>query len=176
VYGFTCYTLDRANLVLSLYHIHTNPIPPDGNCTAARGHLSPLNESDAIVCDPLQPWFCETGVSFLPCIVSTVSVETVISQDLSGKHGTLRGTPSGSIPPFSYDDEYLRFFPQPFSLLGRSVVVHFHNKTRIGCGNITSKIDGTENKDGKPNQRPGNYVTLVCLFSQSLFLAGSAVN
>ena len=42
-----------------------------------------------------------------------------------------------------FKDPYLFAFPQPLSWLGRSVVIHSSNATRLACGNITSPIDGT---------------------------------
>ncbi|GAA93469.1 uncharacterized protein L969DRAFT_47043 [Mixia osmundae IAM 14324] len=116
------------------YHIHTNPISADGNCASALGHLDPVSVTDYIACDPSQPWYCQEG-------------------DLSGKHGKLQGTVNGNTPAFSFIDPYVRFYPQPFSILGRSVVIHAPDLTRVTCGNITSNIDGTDL--GKPS----DYVT-----------------
>lgn len=57
---------------------------------------------------------------------------------MAGKHGALNGTDDGAIPAFAYSDAYVRFWPQDFSILGRSIVIHGFNKTRIAAGN--SKI------------------------------------
>jgi len=120
------------------YHIHTNPIASDGNCLSALGHLDPLNATDALVCNPLFAQYCEVG-------------------DLSGRHGKL----NGSLPVLniSYIDDYLRFWTQPFTLLGRSVVLHAPNSTRIACGNITSLVDGTATANGEPTFLSSNYTT-----------------
>lgn len=98
-----------------LYHIHTNPISPDGDCNSvsikylsaavtgprtdyvrlapqALGHLDPLNVTESITCDVNFPQYCQEG-------------------DLSGKHGMIKGTKSGVVPKFSYSDDYVRFFP-----------------------------------------------------------------
>ncbi|MBW0471012.1 hypothetical protein O181_010727 [Austropuccinia psidii MF-1] len=117
------------------YHIHTNPIGPDGNCTAALEHLNPKNASAN--CDFLKPEYCQVG-------------------DLSGKFGKI----SGAIGNFTahYIDPFLRFVPEAQSILGRSVVIHAPDSSRIACGNITSKLDGTETGDGKPTSKPSTYV------------------
>lgn len=44
------------------YHIHTNPIPSDGNCAGALAHLDPLNVGEVTVCDKDKPYLCQTGV------------------------------------------------------------------------------------------------------------------
>lgn len=120
------------------YHIHTNFISSDGNCSSALGHLDPLNATDALVCNPEFPQYCEEG-------------------DLAGRHGKL----NGSLPVLniSYVDNYLRFWPQPFSILGRSIVLHAPNSTRIACGNITSAVDGTATANGEPTFLSSNYTT-----------------
>ncbi|KAG9078786.1 hypothetical protein FRC06_008171 [Ceratobasidium sp. 370] len=110
------------------YHIHTNPIPADGNCTKAR-----------LVCDPAFPEYCQTG-------------------DLSGKHGKLNGTSTGEIDTFGYSDAFVRFYPEELSLLGRSIVIHSANKTRLACANITSFLDGTANASFEPTHRSSTYV------------------
>ncbi|KAG9082278.1 hypothetical protein FRC07_014259, partial [Ceratobasidium sp. 392] len=122
-----------------LYHIHTNPIPEDGNCTKALAHLDPLNVTEGFICDPAFPQYCQEG-------------------DLSGKFGKINGTNSGKVKDMSYDAGRVRWYPEPYSILGRSVVIHFSNKTRIACGNIYSRLDGTADKSGKPNGKPSNYV------------------
>ncbi|KAG8737696.1 hypothetical protein FRC10_007920 [Ceratobasidium sp. 414] len=121
-----------------LYHIHTNYIPADGNCTKALAHLDPLNVTEGFVCDPAFPSYCQTS-------------------NLSGKHGKLNGTESGKIESFGYYDDYVRFYPCSHSLLGRSIVIHADNKTRLACGNITSTLDGTADSSG-PTYKPSTYV------------------
>ncbi|KAG8959229.1 hypothetical protein FRC00_001808, partial [Tulasnella sp. 408] len=123
-----------------LYHIHTNPVGKERNCTVALGHLDPLHLTDSLVCDPAFPEYCQEG-------------------DLSGKHGKLNGTSSGEIDSFSYEDDYIRWYPQDLSILGRSVVIHAANKTRLACGDIISVIDGTATEDGHPTYKPSTYVT-----------------
>lgn len=120
------------------YHIHTNPISSDGNCASALGHLDPLAVTDGLICSPQFSQYCQEG-------------------DLSGRHGKLNGSePTLSV---SYVDNYVRFWPQPFSLFGRSVVLHLPNSTRIACGNITSTVDGTATAEGAPTFLSSNYTT-----------------
>uniref|UniRef100_A0A0S1MK79 superoxide dismutase n=1 Tax=Phakopsora pachyrhizi TaxID=170000 RepID=A0A0S1MK79_PHAPC len=120
------------------YHIHTNPISSDGNCSSALGHLDPLQVTDAVVCNGTAR-LCQIG-------------------DLSGRNGKLPG--KQSVANVSYTDKFLRFWPQPFTLLGRSIVIHAPNTTRIACGNITSVVDGTADNQGKPTNQSSNYVTV----------------
>ncbi|POW04128.1 hypothetical protein PSHT_11380, partial [Puccinia striiformis] len=78
------------------YHIHTNPISSDGNCASALGHLDPLAVTDGFVCNPQVSQYCQEG-------------------DLASRHGKLNG--SEATLNVSYIDDYLRFWPQPFSIL-----------------------------------------------------------
>lgn len=43
------------------YHIHNLPIGPDGNCTAAMGHLDPTNRGELYACDVANPQSCQAG-------------------------------------------------------------------------------------------------------------------
>jgi len=123
-----------------IYHIHTNPIPADGNCTKALAHLDPYNVTESIKCDPDLPQWCQEG-------------------DLSGKHGKLDGSDGGTIDFTEYSDAYIRFFPVEASILGRSIVIHSANKTRLACGNITSPLDGTSSEAGIATNHISNFVT-----------------
>lgn len=122
------------------YHIHTNPVSADGNCTSTKGHLDPLTVTDAVTCNPDDPSYCEEG-------------------DLSGKHGKMNGTTEGTVSAFGYTDDFLRFWPEQLSILGRSIVIHDRNKTRIACGNITSILDGTADESNQPTNKASTYVT-----------------
>ena len=57
------------------YHVHVNPVPADGNCTATGAHLDPYNRGVVTACDATKPESCQVG-------------------DLSGKYGNITG-PSG---------------------------------------------------------------------------------
>ncbi|KAG9039782.1 hypothetical protein FRB95_007209 [Tulasnella sp. JGI-2019a] len=123
-----------------LYHFHTNPISADGNCASALGHLDPMNVTESLTCDPAFPLYCQMG-------------------DISGKHGPLQGTTSGMVPRFAFSSNLVRFFPEDFSILGRSIVIHSANKTRLACGNITSVLDGTAYPNLKPTNKPSTFIT-----------------
>lgn len=63
-------------LIVSLlvYHIHDQPVPANGNCTATLAHLDPYVRGEQPPCDPTHPETCQSG-------------------DLSGKHGNVTGDP-----------------------------------------------------------------------------------
>jgi hypothetical protein len=56
-----------------MYHVHDQPIPPNGNCTAALAHHDPYKRPEKPLCDPSQPQTCQVG-------------------DLSGKYGNITGS------------------------------------------------------------------------------------
>ncbi|CAG8621850.1 9003_t:CDS:2 [Ambispora leptoticha] len=88
------------------YHIHVNPIT-NGNCTTAGGHLDPKNVTDAYTCAPPNLVACQLG-------------------DLSGKYGKLIPDSEGKNKT-SEVDEFLSWTDEAYSMLGRSVVIHFPN-------------------------------------------------
>ena len=59
-----------SDILPTVYHIHDQPVPADGNCTATLGHLDPFIRGEIPPCDPTQPETCQVG-------------------DLSGKHGNI---------------------------------------------------------------------------------------
>lgn len=151
------------------YHIHEARVPEfSGNtsraasiarCTIARAHFDPLNVTEEVICSPnatATHEYCQIG-------------------DLSGKHGRILPTANGTAADFSYVDPYLRFYPPAFSLLGRSVVIHGFNKTRLGCGNIVSMVDGSE--DGGNSTYVTSYAPNQPAPTVSASLAnGTAIN
>lgn len=54
------------------YHLHDQPVPPDGNCSSTLAHLDLYQRGQATACDMAAPETCEVG-------------------DLSGKHGKIDG-------------------------------------------------------------------------------------
>lgn len=58
---------------LQVYHIHENPVAPNGSCATVGGHLDPYNITDIPICNSTCPEDCQVG-------------------DLSGKHGAMSGT------------------------------------------------------------------------------------
>jgi hypothetical protein len=99
------------------YHIHVDPVPSDGNCSATLGHLDPYERGDTPACNASEPEICQAG-------------------DLSGKHGKMSPLP-GSSWQLSYFDMYLSTEPGDDAFFGnRSIVVHSNNKTRLACANF----------------------------------------
>lgn len=73
------------------------------------------------------------------------------------QHGKINATDGGKPKDITYLEEYLRFWPEPFSILGRSVVVEGSDGKRLGCGNIISLLDGTANESGLPTNKKSSY-------------------
>jgi hypothetical protein len=48
------------------WHIHTLPVPADGNCTATLGHLDPTNRGEYYMCDASAPETCQVGSKNFP--------------------------------------------------------------------------------------------------------------
>ncbi|KAL8895595.1 MAG: hypothetical protein Q9192_003544 [Flavoplaca navasiana] len=98
-----------------MYHIHDQPVPSNGNCTATLAHLDPYIRGEQPPCDPTHPETCQSG-------------------DLSGKHGNVTGDPFNT----AYLDLYLSTHEGPASFFGnRSIVFHTSNATRLTCANFT---------------------------------------
>ncbi|KAH8883595.1 Cu,Zn superoxide dismutase-like protein [Thozetella sp. PMI_491] len=96
------------------YHIHVNPVPADGNCTATGSHLDPFQREDTPACDATKPESCQVG-------------------DLSGKHGTT----FGPMAMDNYNDKYVALDPKNAAFFGnRSVVFHDKTSARIACANF----------------------------------------
>ena len=122
----------------SEYHIHEFPIPSDGNCTAAGGHLSPYGRPDTPPCDTAVPETCQPG-------------------DLSGKHGAISDTATKQGFQKQYLDLYLSTDPNSVSFIGnRSVVVHANNGTRLNCANFTQQVPD-QGGGGGNSSRPSGY-------------------
>jgi hypothetical protein len=97
-----------------VYHIHTLPVPADGNCSATLGHLDPTDRGEYHPCEMLAPETCQAG-------------------DLAGKHGNITGTELMT----SYQELYLSTTPgSPYFFGDKSLVVHTSNTTRLTCANF----------------------------------------
>ncbi|KAF8933576.1 hypothetical protein BGZ58_006259, partial [Dissophora ornata] len=118
------------------YHIHVKPVGPDNDCIATGGHLDPESIGATAKCNPAKPEKCQEG-------------------DLSGKHGELKATESGSIPTMSYVDHLLQFTGESSTIVGRSVVIH-NNGTRVACGDIlpvaAQRVSGSNNNSTSKDQ------------------------
>ncbi|KAI4173017.1 MAG: hypothetical protein LQ348_006650 [Seirophora lacunosa] len=98
-----------------LYHIHDQPVPANGNCTATKAHLDSYIRGEKPPCDPTQPQTCQDG-------------------DLAGKHGNITTSPFQT----AFLDLYLSTAQGPSSFFGnRSIVIHTSNTTRLTCANFT---------------------------------------
>lgn len=73
------------------------------------------------------------------------------------QHGKINATEGGKPKGIEYLDEFLRFYPQPFSLLGRSVVIEGADGKRLACGNIISLLDDTADAAGLPTNKKSKY-------------------
>ncbi len=62
------------NQSATVYHIHDQPVPANGNCTGTLAHLDPFVRGEVPPCDSTHPETCQVG-------------------DLSGKHGNITTTP-----------------------------------------------------------------------------------
>jgi hypothetical protein len=115
------------------WHIHTLPVPADGNCTATTSHFDPTNRGELVMCEAARPETCQAG-------------------DLAGKHGGKIATPS--VFSTSFVEPYLSTRPgSAYFFGGLSFVLHSTNTTRLTCanfvmvngtsGNATATVSGT---------------------------------
>ncbi|KAJ2401764.1 hypothetical protein GGI23_001177 [Coemansia sp. RSA 2559] len=112
------------------FHIHTNFVPTDGNCTGTGGHFNPNKIAATVKCDPSNvKGTCELG-------------------DLAGVFGNITGDANGKFDG-KFDATFLSFTGSD-SILDRSIVIHNAAGARIACGNITAYVldsDNTSNSD-----------------------------
>ena len=129
-----------------VYHIHENPVPDSKDCDGTGLHLNPYNASP-ICDDQLDNSYCQVG-------------------DLSGKHGTFNSTCFET----TYVDPYLSLdYNSVASIIGKSVVFHFANLTKIACSNIKVASRTRTNdllQDYKENN-PEQYTKLYDLLNSS---------
>ncbi|KAL1881322.1 hypothetical protein Daus18300_001175 [Diaporthe australafricana] len=103
-----------------VYHVHMEPVPPDGNCNATLAHLDPFERGEKPPCDSALPMTCQVG-------------------DLAGKHGAITTSPFET----SYTDSFTATADDQSFIGNLSVVVHFANLTRITCANFKPMgVDG----------------------------------
>jgi Cu/Zn superoxide dismutase len=104
------------------WHIHTLPVPADGNCTATMGHLDPQNAGELYMCDTAAPQNCQVG-------------------NLAGKHGG-KITTEGSFSTSFVDGFLSTEEGSPAFFGGLGFVLHTGNTTRITCANFEAKEGG----------------------------------
>jgi len=104
-----------------LYHIHSAPVPADGNCTDTLAHLDPYIRGEIPPCNDTIPQTCQVG-------------------DLSGKHGMITSDPFTA----SYVDDFASTVDGIGAFFGnRSLTLHFGNTTRITCANFSMAATST---------------------------------
>lgn len=129
-----------------LYHVHDQPVPANGNCTATLAHQDSYIRGEQPPCNSTAPATCQDG-------------------DLSGKHGNI------TFPGLqtSYSDLYLSTRQGPGAFFGnRSVVVHTSNTTRLTCANFVL--------DTSAGNRTSTNTTTTSSPSPSPFTGGAATN
>ena len=121
------YTSISSELSLGGWHVHDFPVDyttdPSGRCGATGGHYDPSNRlgmssnysADCTISTPLG---CEAG-------------------DLSGKFGDLVTSENASY--VSTDDELQ--LQGRYGIIGRSIVIHNPDGSRLACGNIVIDND-----------------------------------
>ncbi|KAF2851486.1 hypothetical protein T440DRAFT_64472 [Plenodomus tracheiphilus IPT5] len=98
------------------WHIHTLPVPDDGNCTATLSHFDPTNRGELYMCLASQPETCQVG-------------------DLAGKHGGKIMSPGNFSTSFL--DPYLSVEEGSQGFFGGlGFVLHSGNTTRLTCANF----------------------------------------
>ncbi|KAI3403756.2 hypothetical protein KGF56_003481 [Candida oxycetoniae] len=95
------------------YHIHERSVPENGNCEACGLHFNPY-EANADCSSQKNDGYCQVG-------------------DLSGKHGVINSTCYDA----KYTDEFLSLNKKSKSyIVGKSVVFHYPNMTKLACADI----------------------------------------
>ncbi|KAJ2499733.1 hypothetical protein GGI11_007935 [Coemansia sp. RSA 2049] len=148
------------------FHIHTNFVPTNGNCTGTLGHLNPYNINTT------------TGV--YKCDPSNIQTTCEIG-DLSGIFGSMVGDADGKFD--AKFDATLLSFSGKTSILDRSVVIHNSAGDRVACGNITAYVldDGdndnsdSEGKSGTESDHTSEASMFAPLFSGILAVAVAAL-
>ncbi len=118
LFDHTFVTLDLRGLagMAGGYHVHVLPVPPEGpqRCTLAAGHWNP------------------TGVVYNTSITRPLTSDEYEIGDLSGKFGGLGGLSESMA---TYSDPNVPLFGL-YSIVGRSVVIHRSDGSRVACANI----------------------------------------
>ncbi|KAI5951972.1 hypothetical protein KGF54_005047 [Candida jiufengensis] len=95
------------------YHIHERSVPENGNCEACGLHFNPYH-AEVNCLDQKHDGYCQVG-------------------DLSGKHGLINST----CFEFKFTDPYLSLNKRSKSyIVGKSIVFHYPNMTKIACADI----------------------------------------
>ncbi|OAV91701.1 copper/zinc superoxide dismutase [Puccinia triticina 1-1 BBBD Race 1] len=101
------------------YHVHEHAVV-DGNCSSALGHFKVLTPKPS--CKSEVPDYCQPA-------------------ELAIRHGNLPGLVD--VFTLRYNDNAIEL-TGPNSIIGKSVVIHGANKTRLACGNIDTWTPGAK--------------------------------
>ncbi|KAJ1899666.1 Superoxide dismutase [Kickxella alabastrina] len=112
------------NGILYPYHIHTNVVPSDGNCTGTGGHLDPFEIKS------------KAGTSY-KCD-KTKAQSTCELGDLAGMFGNMTAGANGKFS-LRVSDSILTFSGSN-AILGHSIVIHGPDNARLACANITGYV------------------------------------
>lgn len=126
----------------TVYHIHDQPVPDNGNCTGTLAHLDPYQRGETPACDPTIPETCQVG-------------------DLAGKHGKVELTNSSDTFTATYTDNFASTLDGIGAFFGnRSFVFHFGNTTRITCANFQAvEASSSACSSGAPTTTTGYGAT-----------------
>ncbi|KAJ2849258.1 hypothetical protein IWW36_002751 [Coemansia brasiliensis] len=153
------------------FHIHTDIVPSDGNCTATGGHLDPHGIKKA------------TGDSY-KCSANDV-LKTCELGDLSGQLGPIVGGSDGSFVG-NFNVSTLAFGGEN-TILDHSIVIHDSEGKRIACANIIGYVLGSdqasaagmnersmESMDDEPTTTASGSFLTASIFSSTLLVAAAA--
>ncbi|CAK7220575.1 hypothetical protein SBRCBS47491_004235 [Sporothrix bragantina] len=139
------------------YHIHASPVPANGNCTAAGGHLDPFQRNDDPACESELKQTCQVG-------------------DMSGKHGKITSDPFNA----TYHDLFVSTNPASPAFFGNlSFVLHYPNKTRISCANFVQEAavhGGHGHGNGNGTAKPTGTGSVLPSITPSSFVTVSAAS
>ena len=100
----------------TVYHLHVDPVPSNGDCQGTLAHLDPFIRGEATPCVAERPETCQVG-------------------DLAGKYGPMTDT----IYNASFTDPFVSLREDMGAFFGnRSFVLHYANTSRIACGNFST--------------------------------------
>ncbi|KAF2228107.1 superoxide dismutase, partial [Elsinoe ampelina] len=143
---------DNAQYGPFAYHIHDSPVPADGNCTSTLAHFDVTNRGEYIPCEVAKPETCQTG-------------------DLSGKHGTARGSSFTA----EYVDDFVSTDPSsPYFIGMKSVVIHTANTTRLTCANFMVASENGTGAGGSGATGTGNVTAPTATMTQPAMFTGAA--
>ncbi|KAJ2613011.1 hypothetical protein H4S08_002440 [Coemansia sp. RSA 1365] len=114
------------------FHVHVDPVPKDGNCTATGGHLDPYDIKAA------------AGEKY-KCSKTNI-LKTCELGDLAGIFGNMVGDDKGNASGDFVATELA--FGTKNTILDHSIVIHNSDGDRVACANIVAFVpDGDSTTD-----------------------------